>query len=203
MNRVPVLLALTLLLVACGGGELSSTTLGPAVTTTLPPFDTTTTKPPTVATPLAYSVGTAGFLPEPLSDSETAQGSGCVVSGDGLPDGMWFGYVEAMSTDTVIFDLACFYTGGAAVAAAAEDGEEAFDFYIRNENPDTRSVPIDLNGIAHWLDGAGDLTPQAMKMSSWPIIGGTAYQACPGDFCGVWLYVNDGVATELVEQYLP
>ncbi len=36
-----------------------------------------------------------------------------------------------------------------------------------------------------------------------PGTGGTAFQECPSDHCAAWVYVNDGVVTELVEQYLP
>ena len=29
------------------------------------------------------------------------------------------------------------------------------------------------------------------------------YIPCPGEFCSVWLYVNNGNVTEVLEQYLP
>jgi hypothetical protein len=40
-------------------------------------------------------------------------------------------------------------------------------------------------------------------MPDWPDTGGTRYVPCPGDYCAAWVYVNGGVITELVEQYLP
>ena len=39
--------------------------------------------------------------------------------------------------------------------------------------------------------------------TEWPPDWERAYAECPGEFCGVWLYVNDGVVTEIVEQYVP
>ncbi len=66
----------------------------------------------------------------------------------------------------------------------------------------TRHVPVDPAGTAYWLDMTGDLTPQPIPMASWPIPWDPSYQACPSDSCAVWLYVNGGVVTELIEQYL-
>ncbi|GBD84600.1 kelch motif protein [bacterium BMS3Abin02] len=174
----------------------------------LAPTSTTTTAPSTTTTYGAqqeFSVFSNGFFPDPLPGSNEANGSGCVVSGSQLPDGIWFGFVEDAGAATVTFDLACFWTGEAAAAEAAADGQEPLegDFHIRDEDPQTRTVARDSAGTAYWLDGAGDLTPQAIPMSDWPVIGGTAYQECPGDHCAAWLYVNGGVVTELVEQYLP
>jgi len=77
------------------------------------------------------------------------------------------------------------------------------DFTISNENPQTGSVPRDPQGTVYWRDGGGDLIPQPIAMLDWPVIGGTAYQDCPGHDCAAWLHVNGGVVTELVEQYLP
>ena len=51
---------------------------------------------------------------------------------------------------------------------------------------------------------AGDPTEghSSISFDEWPQEGIT-YVECPGDFCGVWLYLNDGLITEIVEQYTP
>jgi len=150
-----------------------------------------------------FTSATYGFFPDPLGTPEDGHGSGCVHDPGVLSDGMWFGFVEAIGGGSVTFDMGCFFTGPAAVDAANADGEEAFDFYIRNQNPMTYSVPVDSSGTAYWLDLTGDLTPQPIPMTDWPVPYDPNYQTCPDDFCSVWLYVNGGVVTELIEQYLP
>ena len=54
------------------------------------------------------------------------------------------------------------------------------------------SIPGDL----------GDLVPLSFS-TDWPPDWTRAYSECPGEGCGVWLYINQGIATELVEQYVP
>jgi hypothetical protein len=41
-----------------------------------------------------------------------------------------------------------------------------------------------------------------LPFSDWPA-DPAGYTPCPGDFCGVWLYVNGGNVTEILEQYVP
>ncbi|MGZ8786406.1 MAG: hypothetical protein ACXW1Y_12695 [Acidimicrobiia bacterium] len=234
MKAVAVLVLVAVSLVGCSddgsGAAVTSappaTTSATTTTTTVPPdtpttTSSTTTEPTTTSTTTTpttieppptttetslfeFSVASRGFFPDPLPGSDQAHGSGCVVGGSELPDGMWFGFVEGITADAVTFDLACFWTGEAAVAAATADGEEEiFDFYIRNNNTQTRTVARSPAGTAYWLDGAGDLTPQAIPMNDWPVTSDTAYQDCPSRHCAGWLYINDGQVTELIEQYLP
>lgn len=191
-----------------------ATTL-PATTTTLPSSPTTaapsttaapaTTAPttPTTVAGAPFTSGDYGFFPAPLGTAADGHGSGCIHAPGTLTDGMWFGFVEAIGGGAVTFDMGCFFTGPAAVAAAAADGAEAFDFYIRNMNPMTYNVPLDPVGTAYWLDIVGDLTPLPIPMTSWPIPWDPNYQVCPADHCSVWLFVNGGIVTELIEQYLP
>lgn len=225
MKRLAPLFALLLVVAACGDDTATTTTAPPATTTTsttttpatsssttIPATTTstattapTTTLPPTTTTVAGSPFTTLiyGFFPDPLGTPDDGHGSGCVLAGDVLTDGMWFGFVDAVSGGVATFDLGCFFTGAAAVAAAAADGEEAFDFYIRNQNPRTFAVALAAAGTAYWLDATGDLTPQPIPMGTWPVAAPPSYQTCPDTSCGVWLYVNGGVATELVEQYRP
>jgi hypothetical protein len=233
MKLIALLAVLTLLLVGCGGNSSTSstdtsapttsapattttapsTTTAPATTTTAPPTTTeatttttaapTTTASTTTTTAPEYTVANYGFFPDPFPGSDDANGSGCTPGAGQLPDGIWFGFVKGVTADTLTFDLACFWTGDAAAVRATADGQEVLDFYIRNQNPATRTMPRDTAGTAYWLDASGDLTPQAVPMSNWPDTGGTRYVPCPGDNCAAWVYINGGVITELVEQYLP
>jgi len=118
---------------------------------------------------------------------------------------MWWGYVEGIGGGSVTFDLGCFFTGTAGHAAAAADGEVGYDldFYLRNQNPKTFSVPLDPSGTAYWLELTGGAVPLPIAMGAWPMPWDPGYQVCPAEFCSVWLYVNGGVVTELIEQYLP
>jgi hypothetical protein len=144
-------------------------------------------------------------LPRVLGDPGDPNGSGCSPPGDVLPDGIWFGFAEVVTGGEITFDLGCYFSEPAASAAAAEDGygdvEEGF--YVRNQNPKVFAVPIAPTAQAWWIDGAPGATkfPQAISLESWP--SPDSYLPCPGDSCAVWLYVNGGSATGIVEQFLP
>ncbi|HSM02802.1 MAG TPA: hypothetical protein VK960_10255 [Acidimicrobiia bacterium] len=213
------LLALGLVLAACGDDDAATTTAATptteaTTTTTVPQATTaapttteavtTTLAPSTTATVPYFSVAWYGMFPDPLLTAADGHGSGCAPPGDVLPAGMWFGFAKGFSAGTLTFDLACFFTGAAGVAAATADGEVGYDldFYIRNMNPKLFTIDLDPDGTAYWIDASGPgVTPSATPMTNWPV--GAGYVTCPGDHCAVWLFVNDGVVTELVEQYLP
>jgi hypothetical protein len=149
-------------------------------------------------------VDTTHFFPDPFPGSNDAHGSGCVTPGfDALPDGVWFGFAEGVGGGMITFDLACFFTGAAAEAAAAEDGAESFDFYIRNKVSTTFQVPIAADARVWYINMvSGDVgSPTEIPLAAWP--NPDSFQDCPGQYCSVWLYVNGGQATGIVEQYLP
>ena len=101
------------------------------------------------------------------------------------------------------FDLACFYFGDIAWEKAAEVGEEApNDVWIVNQNPKLRSVLVASDATVWSIVGDPTEGHRGVAFTDWPVSPDT-YVPCPGEFCGVWLYVNGGVATEIVEQYLP
>lgn len=126
-----------------------------------------------------------------------------MVGGDQLPDGIWFGFIKSANASTVSIDVACFWTGQLASDRASANGDEAFDFYIENQNAKVRSVPRSSTGTAYWLDQATAPDTKQMPLASWPNTSSAAYQQCPSEYCAVWLFVNGGAVTELVEQYLP
>ena len=209
MKRSATLMALVLLVAACGDDDATSettTTTSPVTTTTAPPATTTTavatttTAAPTPTLP-PFESDPANLFPPVFGDPGDPHGSGCVVDGDALTAGVWFGFAESVADGVITFDLACFFTGPAAVAAATADGEIGFDldFYIRNQNPRVFTVPIDGSAEIWIVDGT--TIESVLLAGPWPSAG--SYLECPGEFCAVWLYVNGGVATGIVEQYLP
>lgn len=134
--------------------------------------------------------------------TDGASGSGCAPGTDALPTGIWFGAVIDFTTSSIEFDLACFYIGDAAWDKAAEHGEEApNDFWIENENEKLRELDV-TPGATVWTIPP-DITPlQPLFFADWsPAI--SDYTPCPGEFCTVWIVVDDGTVTEIVEQYLP
>ena len=219
------LLAVILAVGACGDDDTATTTTTipttsttgvattDAPTTTAPPVtlppttsapETTTTAAPTTTSGGPYVIDPGDLFPDVFPGAADAHGSGCVTGQDTLPDGVWFGFVTAASGANLSFDLACFYTGAAGIAAATADGEVGYDldFYIRNNNPKLYPVVLDLGGTAWYIStGSGGVEPLPVAASAWPV--GAGYVPCPGDYCAVWLYVNGGIATGLVEQYLP
>ena len=183
----------------------ASTTSATTTTTTVAPT-TTTAAPTTTSTPIVYvpELPVTLYPPVPLASSDGASGSGCSPGGGPLPNGVWFGLAHGIEPDHIEFDLACFYFGDIAYTEGAADGEEVNnDLYIRNVNPTLRDVPL-VNPTVWTLgpfSGGGD-EPFAVNYVDWPLPG-TNYIECPSDWCTVWLYVNDGLITDVVEQYLP
>jgi hypothetical protein len=225
-----VLLTLAVLAAGCGGGGVFVTTsAGPAssvesgsssseATTSTPTTEAATTEATTTTTTLAttttaapvYLVDTSHFFPDVFPGvTNGAHGSGCVTPGfDHLPDGVWFGFAEGVGGGVITFDLACFFTGTAACTAQIEDGgasspDDCFGFWIRNNVATTFAVPIASTARVWYigLSGGSPTAPTEIPPTSWPVAG--SYQNCPGEYCAVWLYVNGGQATGIVEQYLP
>ncbi|HSF87677.1 MAG TPA: hypothetical protein VLG28_18705 [Acidimicrobiia bacterium] len=192
--------ALALVVSACGDDDdpatppaTELTTLAPITTTELP----TTTAGDSITT-------TSGSATTVIDTNVLAAGSGCMPSGDDLPDGEWFGYVASAAASAVEFDLACWFTGDAAVAAAAEDGEESpppNDYYVRNGNPLLRTVAVAEIPEVKWLPNVGDpATEESIAYADWLVQReerGLELQP------GVWLIVENGEITALREQYVP
>ena len=141
--------------------------------------------------------------PEPLEGSEGASGSGCAPGSDELPDGIWYVNVLEVEEQSLTADLACFYFGEIAWEIAALEGEEANnDFWIVNQSDRLRTLTFTSDAVAWSIAGDPSVGHSPLSLQSeWPQAGG--YTDCPGEFCGVWVYVNEGVVTELVEQYIP
>ena len=139
-----------------------------------------------------------------VTTNERASGAGCTPSStDTLPAGRWFGFVEDAQGEQLSFDLACWFTGAAADAAATEDGEESpppNDYYIRNDSDRIRIHPVDSGIEVEWLPDPGD--PQSAEVvtyATW-LAGRATRTTNPG----VWLTVeDDSHVIKIEEQYVP
>jgi hypothetical protein len=188
--------AIVLALLSIGAGALIALsddqperTMGPAVSS-----------PPTLT---SLPSGSA----EP-SSSETPEPSGS--ESPILEDGRHFVYVKtafrrANGTARVRFDLAYFYTGARAASEAAERGGEVTDgFYIVNDNPRLRTLPLadDVEVEYVPVDNCCELQPG--NVDAWLE---AVLATNPTDYAGTevpwWFTVEGGAITRIEEQYLP
>jgi len=194
-NRV-LLIFVTAIALACGSGQPMGTT---TTATTAAPSSTTTGAPP------VFAVDNPTLAPPaPMTGSEGASGSGCPAGGGPPGDGIWYGYVTASTDRSVRFEFACLYFADAAWAEAARDGTEApNDVYIRTTDR-ISEVPVMEGATAYTIVSSvnAELRIDSVAFSDWPQ-DPTGYIPCPGESCSVWLYVNNGNVTEVLEQYLP
>ena len=136
------------------------------------------------------------------STNDLAEGSGCTPGTEtGLPDGRWYGFVESVNDRRVDFDLACFFTGAAAEAAATEDGEGGppNGFYVRNVNPLIRSLDAAADAMVTWFpDNANPDSKETVTFDEW--VTGRAGRA--GGQPPVWIETEGGAITAIEEQWL-
>jgi len=187
------------LLAACGDG--ADSTLGTTTSTTL--AVTTSTEPTTSSQPsttVTTAVTSTTETSAPDSD-DLAEGSGCTPGDGPLPDGQWFGFVSSMSDESLEFDLACWFTGDAAIRASAEDGEESpppNDYYVRNSNPETREVAVgEVVDVTFFPDGDPN-NGSDIDYDDW-----AGMVAVRGYELGAWLDIEDGSITLIQEQWVP
>lgn len=159
------------------------------------------TAAPTTGTPTDAAPSGVPTVAAPGVDGP--DGSGCAPGEGALPDGRWFGFVQTAGNGGLEFDLACWFSGEAAVAAAAEDGAESpppNDYYIRNQNPTFRVVAVAPDTTVVWYPQVGD--PDSEVTTSY-----TAWRTNRDDEptfpLGVWLDVVDARATSIAEQWVP
>jgi hypothetical protein len=193
--------AVTLVLTAasCTPGETttltSSVSGSPSASVTAGPTPTPGATPSTTSAPAHVWVFGDEWTTNP---PDQAQGSGCTPGVTSLPDGVWFGFAESWSTSQVAFDMACWWTGEKAMEVGLANGfEDAYDYYITNDNPTVRLITVagDIPAMkAGWEDGVFTLT-QVMADPGGSLPTNHPYP--------VWIYVNGGVVTELAVQYIP
>lgn len=204
MSRRLIAVVLSLVLgVGCSGSSGVSQTIAPEVTVTTIALSTTA---PTVAsstTSTTTVVTTEAPAPTTTAQPSGPSGSGCTPGETiALPEGEWYGSVVSASASAIEFDLACWFTGEAAVDAAAEDGAESpppNDYYVRNDNALIRSLPVSPDTEVTWYPVGGDPTSEEVAtFQDW--VEGAAAR---GYFLAVWLEVIDGEVIRIREQWVP
>lgn len=200
-----------LLAVACSGGsDAADTTTTESTTTTTTEAATTTSTVTTTTTPTTAPTTTTSTTTAPTTTllvTDLAEGSGCTPGDGPLPDGRWFGYVEATEAGELKFDLACWFSGVGAEAAATAAGDESpppNDYFVTNDNDALRTVPVDpavnVTYYEEFLTSGSIDNPDVGSYDDW-----VAYRsALPAEArLGVWLDVVDGVVVIISEQWVP
>ena len=187
------MVCLGLVLASCStGDEVSSSTTdtdtpNPTVASTTvpapdPPASSTTTTTDRPGTTTTTPASPAGFVPpQPFvapAPAPSGGGSGCSPGPGPLPDGVWFGFIDDMTPDSIDFDLACF--------VSCEVGE---GFAIRNDNPTSRTVNVQLDAVVVFANPDGD-----DWLDSFDAFQGYEEATLHND---VWIYINDGIVTHI------
>ena len=187
-QRAALAFALAAVLAAAGCAEQATTGAGTAPETTPPASSPPATLVPATPPPTPSPVVTPRALPTDLAD------------------GKHFAYLKAFSVDhqTLTVDVVQFLTGAAAEKAAQEDGQEAFDYYVRNQNERLRTLSvtkgllIKVNTLTASESGSSskDVTSPQSRLASFMASGKAQTRL-------FWFRLDHGMVVELREQYLP
>lgn len=187
-----------------------ATTVATTESTTTTTSGTATTKAATTstlpmpagppATPLTINYGGTGTAPA---------GSGCSPpAGPSLPNGTWFGTLKSVdpAAGTIGLDLACYFVGDAANAAAAADGHSEIpvpnDYYIRNQVPTIYTLPA-IPNVAYlqlqYNGGSSEYEPTATGLGA----AAAGLASFNPDYWTGWIQVTDGYVTVIQQQFRP
>jgi hypothetical protein len=127
-----------------------------------------------------------------------------------LPDGRHFVYAKKLHGTppeaTLKFDLAVFLTGEAAAQAAAEHGDESpppNDYYIVNDNPKLRTMPVAPDVTIQAIDWSNCCEPTSVPYTDWAASLLHPTDALLGTQVPYWITVAGGEIVAIEEQYLP
>jgi hypothetical protein len=149
------------------------------------PLPTTTT----ATVDVWYAVTTPQYDVASLPGAGSNYGSGCSPGSNTLPDGIWFGDIAAADSARVEFDLMCFGPG---------EGPGT----VTNSNPKLRTVSVASGAVAYHADSSQGIGWYPVPYMTWLTLTPDP-GFCPASGCPVWLYVNDGKVTEIVELLFP
>ncbi len=127
-----------------------------------------------------------------------------------LQDGRHFVYVKRASrlengTTRVRFDLAYFYQGDRAEREAAERGDEVVSgYYIVNDNPRIRALPVADDVAVEYIPATQCCELQTGEIDAWVE---AVLETNPTDYAGTnapwWFTIEGGEITRIEQQYLP
>jgi hypothetical protein len=124
-----------------------------------------------------------------------------------LEDGRYFVYAKKVSLK-LTFDLAYLLGGQAASDAAAAHGDPPPEdgYYLVNDNPLLRTVPIDPEVTVRYIPtGALDqVTLKPGNIDGWSAaVNGTAMTDYRDGDAGWWIVIQGGEITSIKQQYFP
>ena len=149
--------------------------------------------------------------PEPSeSPSEEASESVSPQPDTELDDGRHYVYAKAVAEGAagreLTFDLAYFLTDEAASEAAAANGDEFVNgYYIVNDNPKLRTMPIAPDAAVRYVPEGTCCNLKAGNLDAWSAaVNGTAQTDYPNmDPTGWWITVRDGEIVRIAQQWVP
>lgn len=144
--------------------------------------------------------------PDEALGTDGATGSGCTPgTPETLPDGVWFGLVDGLTSSTADFDLACLYLGEEAYARGADP--EGADIWFENASPALRTLPVASHArfflhanpvqLAEPVNRVGFGTGEVDEF--WAHLGQRPMGERWSEFVGVWILVEDGELVEILE----
>ena len=162
------------------------------------------------ASPPASAAATGSQAPSTAPTQPPSPTQSPSQSPPSLGDGRHFVYVTKLHGTppeaTLTFDLAEFLTGEAAAQAAAEHGDESpppNDYYIVNDNPRLRTMPVAPNVTIRAIDWTNCCELTDVPYTDWAASLTAPTDALYGTGTQYWITVTDGRIVAIEEQYLP
>jgi hypothetical protein len=146
---------------------------------------------PSTTSGIWYAVSQPSYAPASMPGTDGAAGSGCSPGTATLPDGIWFGFIDAASDDRLSFDLACVWPD-----RNMDDG------FITNDSDKLRNVSVAPAATAYQIVDRDGIDWLPMPYRDW-LVAPPDEPLCSWPCDAAWLYVNDGVVTELVQLFFP
>lgn len=137
-----------------------------------------------------YFVVQPTYFPPPEPGAGDNHGSGCSPGPGDLPDGVWFGRITTAAERSIEFDLMCM--------EISPPGQENVAF-ISNSSTAVRVLPVGRFATVHAIAPNGGW--ERVPYTDWYVDPGRQ-GFCPPEGCrDVWLYVNSGIITEIVQLW--
>jgi hypothetical protein len=118
--------------------------------------------------------------------------------------------VEGSEGDqAVVVDLGYLLSGDAANEAAAEDGVETpvpNDYYIVNDNPKLRTVPLSRDATVEYIPTSTCCDLEPWDLQTWvDVVNGDVQSDMMGEmsYTWWWITVEDGEIVAVEQQYFP
>ena len=198
MNRTGIRVAITTIALTAGAGltACSQSADEPSPRPSAEPANSRT-----------QDAAAAAAAPISVAPAPTAAHRNPATPDTSLADGRHPARITAVDPDgaQLTIDVVQFFFGDAATEAARADGSTDLpppnDHWIRNTNPELRTLPVaahapvTVNGLS-WLDtgsATSNSTISLSKLASYGDVRGSLF----------WVTTRDGAVTGIAEQFLP